>query len=37
MNSLGSGHHNILQDFRLEFLFKVFSEVLPPLQKLWTS
>ena len=37
MNILGSGHHNILQDFRLEFLFKLFSEVLLPLQKFWTS
>ena len=37
MNMLVSGHNNILQDFRFEFLFKLFSEVLLPLQKFWTS
>ena len=31
MNIFGSGHHNILHDF------KVFSEVQPRLQKFWTS
>lgn len=37
MNILGSGHHNILRDFRLEFSFKLFSEVLLPLQKFLTT